>query len=41
MTDRVGIACFMYPGPKVRADKEFDSFKFCLDQDQAKVGFRI
>lgn len=31
----------MYSSPKVGADKKFDSFKFCLDQDQAEVGFRI
>lgn len=31
----------MYSSPKVRTDKEFDSFKFCLDQNQAEVGFRV
>lgn len=41
MTDRVGIACFMYSCPKVGTDKKFDSFKLCLDQDQAEVGFRV
>lgn len=41
MTDRAGIACFMYSSPKVRANKKFDSFKFCLNQYQAEVGFRV
>lgn len=31
MTGRAGIACFMYSSPKVRANKKFDSFEFCLD----------
>ena len=30
-----------YPRPQERPHKEFEPFEFCLDDDEAEIGFRV